>query len=94
MPEASVNKNYGVIAWKNQVWLTGVTLVTNPVTKARLLQSRANLLFGLSVLGTDARHIQMTRFRSKCVHNSQNIMKVFRSIGKWGSWLTSLEVPS
>ena len=85
VPEASVNKNYGVIAWKNQVWLTGVTLVANPVTKSSLPQSRANMLFGLSVPGTDARHIQMTRFRSKRVHNSQNIMKVFRSIGKRGS---------
>jgi len=60
VPETSVNKNYGVIAWENQVWLTGVTLVTNPVTKARLPQRRANLLFGLCVSGTDARHVQMS----------------------------------
>ena len=59
VPETAVNKNYGVIAWKNQVWLTRITLVANPVTKARLPQSRANLLFGLCVPGTDARHVQM-----------------------------------
>ena len=60
MPETSVYKNYGIVSWENQVWLTGVTLVTNPVTKSSLPQSRANLLFGLSVPGTDASHIQMS----------------------------------
>jgi len=63
VPKATVNENHRKIARKNKVRLPRITLVTNPVSKTRPPQSRANLLFRLSVPATDERHVLVPGFR-------------------------------
>lgn len=64
VPETAVNENHRKIARKNKVRLPLITLVSNTIAKTRPLQSRANLLFRLSVLASDVRHVFVTCFGS------------------------------
>lgn len=68
VPETSVYKDYCVVTWKNKVWFSRITFITDTVSKTGLKQGRAYLFFGFCVLRMDVRHIFMAVFWRKNIH--------------------------
>ena len=56
VPEAAVNKDYGMVLWENDVRLSFKIFAVKPKTKTHRVQKSAHDEFGSSVFRSHARH--------------------------------------
>lgn len=70
VPEAIINKNYGIVFWKYKVWTAWIATVTYPKTESCSMQCGTDFLFDGSIFSADVRHYYMALFICDGVHFS------------------------
>ncbi len=57
MPKATVNEDYGLALFKNDVWISGQFIYMQPKTKAHFVHQTTDKKFGLHTLTFNLLHI-------------------------------------